>query len=176
MIMWVFGYGSLLWNPGFASQQSALAILNGYHRSFCMRSIHHRGTPEAPGLVLALDERPGSACNGLALLVPKATRQQTLSYLRERELVSSAYVEKTLAITLADGRIVPALTYVVDPEHVQYCGSLTREEQAEIISWAVGGRGDNSEYLHNTARHLAKMGISDPDLSWLSARVRALTR
>ena len=174
--MWVFGYGSLLWNPGFASEESALAILNGYHRSFCMRSVHHRGTPEAPGLVLALDERPGSACNGLALLVPKATRQQTLSYLRERELVSSAYFEKTLSITLADGRIVPALTYVVDPEHVQYCGSLTREEQAEIISGAVGGRGDNSEYLHNTARHLAEMGISDPDLSWLSARVRALTR
>jgi cation transport protein ChaC len=176
MIMWVFGYGSLLWNPGFASEERALAILNGYHRSFCMRSIHHRGTPEAPGLVLALDERPGSACNGLALLVPTATRQQTLSYLRERELVSSAYVEKTLSITLADGRIVPALTYVVDPEHVQYCGSLTREEQAEIISRAVGGRGDNSEYLHNTARHLGEMGISDPNLSWLSARVRALTR
>ena len=108
--------------------------------------------------------------------MPTATRQQTLSYLRERELVSSAYVEKTLSITLVDGRIVPALTYVVDPEHVQYCGSLTREEQAEIISRAVGGRGDNSEYLHNTARHLAEMGISDPDLSWLSARVRALTR
>ena len=174
--MWVFGYGSLLWNPGFACEQSTLAILNGYHRSFCMRSIHHRGTPEAPGLVLALDERPGSACNGLALLVPIATRQQTLSYLRERELVSSAYVEKMLPITLADGRIVSALTYVVDPAHVQYCGNLTREEQAEIISRAVGDRGDNSEYLHNTARHLAEMGIFDPDLSLLSARVRALTR
>ena len=173
--MWVFGYGSLLWNPGFEYEQSTLATLMGYHRSFCMRSIHHRGTPEAPGLVLALDERPGSVCNGLALLVPAATRQQTLSYLRERELVSSAYVEKMLSITLSDGRVVPALTYVVDPEHVQYCGTLTKEEQAEIISGAVGGRGDNSEYLHNTARHLAEMGISDAELSWLSARVEALT-
>ena len=173
--MWVFGYGSLLWNPGFEYEQSTLATLMGYHRSFCMRSIHHRGTPEAPGLVLALDERPGSVCNGLALLVPAKNRKQTLSYLRERELVSSAYVEKRLLITLVDGRIVQALTYVVDPQHVQYCGSLIREEQAEIISRAVGGRGYNSEYLHNTARHLAEMGISDADLSWLSARVRALT-
>ena len=173
--MWVFGYGSLLWNPGFEYEQSALATLSGYHRSFCMQSIHHRGTPEAPGLVLALDERPGSACNGLALLVPTATRQQTLNYLRERELVSSAYVEKTLSITLADGRVVPALTYVVDPEHVQYCGALTMEEQAAIIRWAVGGRGGNSEYLHNTAHHLAEMGVADADLSWLSARVTALT-
>ena len=81
-----------------------------------------------------------------------------------------------LSITLADGCIVSALTYVVDPAHVQYCGNLTREEQAEIISRAVGDRGDNSEYLHNTARHLAEMGIFDPDLSLLSARVRALTR
>ena len=173
--MWVFGYGSLLWNPGFEYEQSALATLKGYHRSFCMRSVHHRGTLKAPGLVLALDERPGSVCNGMALLVPATTRKQTLSYLRERELVSSAYVEKMLLITLVDGRIVQALTYVVDSEHQQYCGNLIMEEQAKIISRAVGGRGDNSEYLHKTVRYLAEMGISDVDLSWLSARVKVLT-
>jgi cation transport protein ChaC len=90
--MWVFGYGSLLWNPGFEYVQCQLATLSGYHRSFCMRSIHHRGTPEAPGLVLALDEQPDALCHGMALLVPVARRQQTLSYLRERELVSSVYL------------------------------------------------------------------------------------
>ena len=173
--MWVFGYGSLLWNPGFEYAQSQLATLLGYHRCFCMRSIHHRGTPEAPGLVLALDERSDALCRGMALLVPAATRQQTLSYLRERELVSSAYVEKTLPVTLADGSIVSALTYVVDPYHVQYCGALSMDEQALIISRAVGGRGANSEYLHKTARQLANMGISDADLSWLSTRVAVLT-
>ena len=123
MRTWVFGYGSLLWNPGFEYVQCQLATLSGYHRSFCMRSIHHRGTPEAPGLVLALDEQADALCHGMALLVPAARRQQTLSYLRERELVSSAYVEKTLLIVLADGSTVSALTYVVDPDHVQYCGA-----------------------------------------------------
>ena len=173
--MWVFGYGSLLWNPGFEYVQCQLATLSGYHRSFCMRSIHHRGTPEAPGLVLALDEQPDALCHGMALLVPAARRQQTLSYLRERELVSSAYVEKTLLIVLADGSTVSALTYVVDPDHVQYCGALLMEEQALIISRAVGGRGANSEYLYKTAQQLADMGICDADLSWLSTRVAALT-
>ena len=172
--MWVFGYGSLLWNPGFEYVQCQLAKLSGYHRSFCMRSIHHRGTPEAPGLVLALDEQPDALCHGMALLVPAARRQQTLSYLRERELVSSAYVEKTLLIVLADGSTVSALTYVVDPDHVQYCGALSMEEQALIISRAVGGRGANSEYLYKTAHQLADMGICDADLSWLSTRVAAL--
>jgi cation transport protein ChaC len=110
----------------------------------------------------------------MALLVPVARRQQTLSYLRERELVSSAYVEKTLLIVLADGSTVSALTYVVDPDHVQYCGALSMEEQALIISRAVGGRGANSEYLYKTAQQLADMGICDADLSWLSTRVAAL--
>ena len=173
--MWVFGYGSLLWNPGFEYADSQLATLAGYHRSFCMRSIHHRGTPEAPGLVLALDARQDAQCHGMALLVSEAKQNQTLSYLRDRELISSAYVEKILTVSLADGSNVPAVTYVVDPDHVQYCGALSMEEQALIISQAVGGRGENREYLHKTARQLANMGISDADLTWLSTRVAGLT-
>ena len=173
--MWVFGYGSLLWNPGFEYADSQLATLAGYHRSFCMRSINHRGTPEAPGLVLALDARQDAQCYGMALLVSEATQNQTLSYLRDRELISSAYVEKILTVSLADGSTVPAVTYVVDPNHVQYCDALSMEEQALIISQAVGGRGENSEYLHKTARQLANMGISDADLTWLSTRVAGLT-
>ena len=125
--MWVFGYGSLLWNPGFEYADSQLATLAGYHRSFCMRSIHHRGTSEAPGLVLALDARQDAQCHGMALLVSEATQNQTLSYLRDRELISSAYVEKILTVSLADGSNVPAVTYVVDPDHVQYCGALSME-------------------------------------------------
>ena len=136
--MWVFGYGSLLWNPGFEYVQCQLATLSGYHRSFCMRSIHHRGTPEAPGLVLALDEQPDALCHGMALLVPAARRQQTLSYLRERELVSSAYVEKTLLIVLADGSTVSALTYVVDPDHVQYCGGTFDGRTSAYYQPSVG--------------------------------------
>jgi cation transport protein ChaC len=172
--LWVFGYGSLLWNPGFAHVETAVAALPGYHRSFCMRSIHHRGTDAAPGLVLALDALPGAACHGLAFRVDPQAHDTTLAILRERELISSAYLEKTLAIDLADGRRVEAVTYVIDPDHVQYCGGLALDEQARIIASAIGGRGPNSEYLFNTAAHLAELGIEDAELSGLARNVRAL--
>lgn len=174
MTMWVFGYGSLVWNPGFEAQDRVIASLPGYHRSFCMRSIHHRGTDENPGLVLALDEAPGAVCHGVALSVPPEKAPEVLEYLRERELISSAYLEKVLEIDLADGRRVEAVTYVIDADHVQYCGGLDLEEQADIIARAVGGRGPNNEYLFNTADHLDQLGIMDRDLDWLVRRVRHL--
>ena len=108
------------------------------------------------------------------MLVADSEKSQTLDYLRERELVSSAYLEKTLMVQLTDGREVEAVTYVIDPHHVQYCGSLDLEEQAQIIARAVGGRGPNSEYLFNTAAHLAELGIPDDELNWLCDRVRRL--
>lgn len=174
MSMWVFGYGSLLWNPGFEVAQSVIGTLPDYARSFCMRSIHHRGTPEAPGLVLALDHRVGKACEGVALQVAAGHEARTLSYLRERELISSAYVEKELPVQLVDGRAVTAVVYVIDEAHDQYCGDLALEEQAQIIASAVGGRGPNTEYLYNTADHLAALGLHDPALEWLAARVRKI--
>ena len=174
MTMWVFGYGSLLWNPGFEVSQEVSATLSGYARSFCMRSIHHRGTDTAPGLVLALDEATDAVCNGVALRVASGTEDATLAYLRERELISSAYLERVLDITLGHGETVSAVTYVIDPDHVQYCGGLPLEEQAQIIAHAVGGRGPNSEYLFNTARHLSSLGVADNDLDWLSRRVAAI--
>lgn len=172
--MWVFGYGSLLWNPGFPVAEQVVARLPDYARSFCMRSIHHRGTQEAPGLVLALDEHAGTACEGLALRVRPGVEAETLTYLRERELISSAYLERNLRVDLVDGRRVEAVTYVIDSEHVQYCGGLPLEEQAQVIAHAVGGRGPNTEYLYNTADHLVELGLADPDLDWLTRRVRAI--
>lgn len=174
MTMWVFGYGSLVWNPGFEAKEKVIATLGDYARSFCMRSIHHRGTDDNPGLVLALDAHPGGTCEGVAFSVHDGQEQTVLAYLRERELVSSAYLERNLAIDLSDGRRVTALTYVVDPDHVQYCGNLPLEEQAGIIAHAVGGRGPNTEYLFNTSAHLTELGIHDDDLHWLVHRVRAL--
>ena len=172
--LWVFGYGSLMWDPGFDFTERQIARLDGYHRSFCMRSVHHRGTAEKPGLVLALDAAEGHHCDGIALSVAPEGRDATIEYLRERELISSAYLEMTHPVTLRDGREVEALAYVVDPHHVQYCGRLDPEEQAAIIAAAVGGRGPNADYLYNTALHLTELGIEDPELSWLARRVRAL--
>ncbi|MDA7423189.1 gamma-glutamylcyclotransferase [Thalassococcus lentus] len=174
MTLWVFGYGSLLWNPGFDVAEQQHARLAGYSRSFCMRSIHHRGTSDDPGLVLALDEATQAVCDGLALRARPGFEQQVLDYLRERELVSSAYLEKTVALELKDGRVIEAVAYVIDPDHVQYCGGLPLEEQAQIIARAVGGRGPNTEYLYNTAAHLDELGIPDAELHWLAARVRSL--
>lgn len=174
MTMWVFGYGSLVWNPGFTAQERVIATLPGYHRSFCMRSIHHRGTEEMPGLVLALDEAEGAQCAGLALSVADEEQGEVLEYLRERELISAAYLEKMLEIDLADGRRVEAVTYVIDADHVQYCGGIALEEQAQIIARAVGGRGPNTEYLFNTTAHLRELGIEDGELDWLVSRVRQI--
>ncbi len=174
MAMWVFGYGSLLWNPGFEPVERRRAVLRDYHRSFCMLSIHHRGSEADPGLVLALDETKGATCTGVAFRVPEAEEADVLATLRERELISSAYLEKTLDLTLENGEIIAALAYVINRDHVQYC-QFDLEKQAQIIAHATGGRGPNTEYLLNTAAHLTQMGIRDPDMDWLVARVKALT-
>ncbi len=170
--LWVFGYGSLIWDPGFPVAERRIATLQGWHRSFCMRSIHHRGTVDKPGLVLALDRANGASCTGVAFRVAPGHEAGTLSALRERELVSSAYLEMTLPVTTDSGPL-EALTYVIDPDHVQYC-QLYREDQARIIATAIGGRGANRDYLWSTVAHLADLGIADPELEWLAERVRAL--
>lgn len=171
--MWVFGYGSLLWNPGFEPAESVMGLLGDYHRSFCMLSIHHRGTVERPGLVLALDEQAGATCAGVAFRAADEDAPRVLADLRERELISSAYVERHVDISLSDGRVVSALAYIVDRGHAQYC-AFDLEEQAHRIAGAVGDRGPNPEYLENTARHLHELGIADPDLDWLWERVKTL--
>ena len=172
--MWVFGYGSLIWNPEFPVAEQVIARATGWHRSFCMRSIHHRGTEAEPGLVLALDADDGAHCDGVAFRVAPGAEEATLHALRERELISSAYLERRLMVDLTDGRKVEALCFVIDPHHVQYCGGLPLEEQAQIIARAVGGRGPNRAYLFSTASHLTALGIGDADLQWLAARVRSL--
>jgi len=172
--LWVFGYGSLLWNPDFPVAERVTATLAGYHRAFCMRSVHHRGSAQAPGLVLALDATEGARCAGLALRASPGSEAATLEALRERELISSAYRERLLPLALDDGRRVTALAYVAQRAHAQYCGGLPLEEQARIIAAARGGRGPNAEYLFNTHAHLVALGVRDADLDWLAARVRTL--
>jgi cation transport protein ChaC len=171
--LWVFGYGSLIWNPGFPVAEQRVARLDGWHRSFCMRSIHHRGTIADPGLVLALDRAADAQCAGVAFRVEEGAEEATLAALRERELISSAYVEEWLPVQLDDGSDITTLCYVIDAAHDQYC-TLALEEQAQIIASAIGGRGRNCEYLFNTTAHLAQLGIGDADLAWLCDRVNSL--
>lgn len=172
--LWIFGYGSLIWDPGFAWTARTVARLDGYHRSFCMRSIHHRGTVDAPGLVLALDAAEGAHCTGIAFEIAPQIADETLEYLRARELISAAYLETVQPVSLTGGGQVSAVAYVIDRTHAQYCGGLPLEEQAQIIARAVGGRGPNRDYLHRTAAHLSALGLADTELNWLSQRVEAL--
>jgi len=168
--LWVFGYGSLIWDQCFAVERQVLARLDGWRRSFCMTSIHYRGTPDAPGLVLALDRAEGACCHGVAFLVERGAEDAALAALRERELVSDAYTEMRLPLGEPD---VTALTYVIDPANVQY--SLHDvEAQARIIAAAAGARGPNRDYLANTVKHLDALGIPDADLHDLAVRVRHL--
>ncbi len=171
--LWVFGYGSLIWNPGFPVAERRIARISGWHRSFCMRSIHHRGTVEEPGLVLALDRARAASCTGVAFRVEPGAEEPTLAGLRERELISSAYLERVLPVATEDGAL-QAVTYVIDAEHDQYCGGLPLAEQARIIARASGGRGPNRDYLWSTVAHLAELGIGDPELAWLADEVRRL--
>lgn len=173
--LWVFAYGSLLWDPGFCPVEATTATLTGYARRFCMLSIHHRGTEAEPGLVLALDAQNGAVCTGVALRVADPEMANVLAMLRERELISSAYLERWVQVRLQDGQNVDALAYVIDPEHRQYC-QFDAETQARMIARSQGGRGLNRDYLFNTAAHLAQLGIADPALAALVARVREICR
>ena len=126
--LWVFGYGSLMWRPGFPFEAQAPGLLNGAHRALCVYSIMHRGTREQPGLVLGLDR--GGACRGLAYRVTQGAEEQTVAYLREREQVTEVYLEARRTVRLLDGsgRAVKALTYLANPKHEQYAGRLSPEE------------------------------------------------
>lgn len=173
---WVFGYGSLIWRPGFAFAERQLAVLHDYRRSFCMASVRYRGTPEAPGLVLALDAEPGAQCTGVAYRIDAASGDATLAYLRERELISYAYDEASLPVMLNDGREVDAVAYVVRRDHDQYRGGLSLEEQADVIARAIGPMGPNAEYLMNTVSGLAALGLEDADLTRLAGLVSRAAR
>lgn len=169
---WVFGYGSLIWKPGFDFAERRLATLPGFRRAFCMASIRYRGTPEAPGLVLALDHDPGEACLGVAYRIDDAAAEATLAYVRGRELIAYAYHEEVHPVALEGGGVVEAICYVINRDHAQYRGGLSLEEQAEVIARSVGPMGPNAEYLVNTVESLAALGLADPELDQLAELVR----
>jgi glutathione-specific gamma-glutamylcyclotransferase len=167
--LWVFGYGSLMWRPGFDFAEQRVATLRGYHRALCVYSHVHRGTPERPGLVLGLDR--GGSCKGIAFRVPAAEAPATIAYLRQREQVTLVYRELQLCARLDDGRNVSALSYAVDRSHGQYAGRLDRKELERLVMQGQGLSGANPEYVRNTRAHLAELGIFDATLEWLAQRL-----
>ncbi|PWV98093.1 cation transport protein ChaC [Hoeflea marina] len=156
---WVFGYGSLMWRPGFDHVETRMALLRGYHRALCVWSHVHRGTPERPGLVLGLDR--GGSCRGLAFRVLGQDRDAVMAYLRARELVTSVYLETSHRVRLETGIDVQAVAYVVDRRHVQYSGPLSTEDAVRSVRGAVGQSGPNEAYVRNTVDHLRGLRIRD---------------
>jgi len=166
---WVFGYGSLIWNPGFSFLGAQLGLLRGAHRSLSIISHHHRGTPDVPGLVFGLTR--GGSCRGMAFEVSVNAWTEVRAYLDARELVTAVYRDVWRPVTLADGRRIRALTYVVDESHEQFAGQLSHEEQLAMIRAGVGISGRNVDYVLNTAHHLVQLGITDRALMRLARQL-----
>lgn len=164
---WVFGYGSLMWNPGFATPETQAARLPGWHRSFCIYSEHYRGTPKKPGLILGL--LPGGSCRGLAHRLPAATYDEVRRYLVHREIDhDGVYEEAVRLLQLDDGRTVPALVYLADRTHRQFAGKLPTKEALRLIRQGHGATGSNLDYVLNTVTHLGELGLSDRSLEMLA--------
>lgn len=168
--LWVFAYGSLIWDPGFPFEEARPALLRGYHRAFCLYSTRYRGTPERPGLVLGLDR--GGACRGIAYRVAAARVEAVWATLWDREMRTHSYFCRLLPIDMA-GRRVRARCFIVDRAHPNYAGKLPPARAAAIIRGATGQRGACAAYLENTVRHLDELGLPDRRLRALLAAVRA---
>lgn len=167
--LWVFGYGSLMWNPGFPHRRALKARLAGAHRSLCVYSWVHRGTEERPGLVFGLDR--GGACVGIAFEVAPEDAEGVVAYLREREQVTSVYLEVRRPVLLATGERTEALVYVVDRSHRQYAGRLPHAVMVDIVRHAAGKSGPNPDYVRATVAHLAELGIRDRGVAALVAEL-----
>jgi glutathione-specific gamma-glutamylcyclotransferase len=170
--LWVFGYGSLIWRPGFVFTERVPAQLFGLHRALCVYSFVHRGTPERPGLVLGLDT--GGACRGVAYRVSADLRAETIAYLRGREQVTAVYRETTRSIVLwsKPQRRVPALVYVVDHSHPQYAGRLDLDAQLHLVRQGHGQSGANIDYVLSTVKALEGLGYRDSHLHLLAQRLQ----
>ncbi|HEX9468109.1 MAG TPA: gamma-glutamylcyclotransferase [Bradyrhizobium sp.] len=167
--LWVFGYGSLMWRPGFDFIEQVPARLIGEHRALCVYSFDHRGTPEKPGLVLGLDR--GGACRGIAFRVAAKQGHDTVAYLRGREQTTNVYREVMRSVWLENEarQRVSALAYVVDRGHVQYAGRLSLAEQLRYVQQGHGRSGNNRDYVLSTVRSIEAQGFRDEQLHQLAS-------
>lgn len=166
---WVFGYGSLMWRPGFAYAEAVRGRLFGFHRSLCIYSYVHRGTPERPGLVLGLDR--GGSCTGMVFRVNGRDHDSVMAALRERELVTNVYIERRLPVHLATGDRIVAVCYIADRQHQQFAGSLRADDAARRVSVSRGQSGHNVDYVASTLTHLQDMKIRDHWLEDVAERM-----
>ncbi len=172
--LWVFGYGSLMWRPGFAFLERRHARLVGAHRALCVYSFVHRGTPQKPGLVLGLDR--GGNCRGIAYRVAAAKRAPTVDYLRAREQVTLVYRETYRMVWLDDDpqQSVHALCYMVDRGHRQYAGRLTLAQQVHFVRQGHGRSGNNRDYVLAAVKEIERQGYRDRELHLLAEQIKGI--
>ena len=169
---WVFGYGSLMWRPGFPYAERQRAVLHGRRRAFCIYSVHHRGIPDAPGLVLGL--APGGSVRGVVFRVAAGDWPGVHAYLLEREQPTETYLESWSEVRLADRRRVRALVWVSDMRHPQWAGRLDLDSQARLIAGSEGLSGRNIDYLRDLVSHLREEQVRDRAMELLLQKVEAL--
>ncbi|MDA8108744.1 MAG: gamma-glutamylcyclotransferase [Betaproteobacteria bacterium] len=159
--LWVFGYGSLMWAPGFRAAERSVAVLHGYHRALCILSHRHRGTPQKPGLVMGLCR--GGSCWGMALRVPAPRARSVLARLWHREMRNRVYEPRLLPVRVG-ARRVRALAFVADPDHPQFVRELDLHGRARLVAQGIGERGRCLDYIRNTLAHMGALGVRDPHL------------
>lgn len=164
--LWVFGYGSLIWNPAFHYIEKRSALLHGWHRRFCLKLFIGRGSPETPGVMLGLDQ--GGACHGVAFRIAAAKVREELGILWQREMYGGAYHARLLKLETADGPI-SAVTFVINRDHPRYIRELSLEQTVALIATGCGDLGTCREYLENTVTHLRQLGLNDDGLARIAA-------
>lgn len=167
--LWVFGYGSLMWRPGFEHAERRQALLRGRHRRLCVWSWHHRGLQDAPGLVMGLDR--GGSCIGAAYRVPAADARAAFDYLAAREMVTPVYVPTHVRLDLDGGRTVRGLTFTVDRNNPQYAGRISVDTAVATVRGARGHSGHNADYVRETVAHLREIGVRDTFMEAVDARI-----
>lgn len=160
--LWVFGYGSLMWSPGFRYTERSAGRLRGYHRALCILSHRYRGTPERPGLVMGLCR--GGSCWGMAFRVPVARASRVLGALWKREMLNRVYQPRLVPVAIGRGRRVRALAFVADPGHRYFVRELDLHGRARLVAQGIGERGPCMDYIRNTIRHMEELGVRDPHL------------
>lgn len=168
--VWVFGYGSLMWNPAFHFVETRVGTVRGWHRRFCLRQTRGRGTAECPGLTLALDR--GGTCRGVAFRVAAEEARSELLLVWRREMLSGAYLARWVKVT-TEGGVVRAVTFAANASHTRYAGKLAPCETAERILVASGELGTSLDYFERTAAALHGVGIRDAGLERIAAEIAA---
>ena len=161
--LWIFGYGSLMWAPGFRSTEQKTGLVRGYHRAMCILSSRYRGTPEKPGLVMGLCR--GGSCWGIAFRVPAERVRRVLGTLWKREMLNRVYLPTMVQVTVGPKRRVRALAFVADATHRQFVRELDLHDRARLVAQGIGERGRCVDYIRNTLEHMLALGVNDPHLA-----------